>query len=172
MEPLCQALAVIPQLIMSLCAVSMVTYNKLFENIMPFYGGNKTRPRINVTTRTRTLHWLFDMGAAVTCMSANSFRESFKHTRPKLLSKSAACIVANGSLMNSLGVFEIEMTIIKFLHPVTVIDDINYNILGIDFMHTHKLNFDSTSKQITFAQMLTNALYSLKKLQFLPFLQC
>jgi len=63
-----------------------------------------------------------------------------------------------------LGIFEIEMTICgrKFTHPVTMAEDINDNILGIDFMHAHKLSYDSTSKQITFAHMLTNALYAIK----------
>jgi hypothetical protein len=54
MEPLRQALAVIPQLIMSLCAVSIVTYNKLSEIMVPFYGGNKVR-QINVTTIKKPL---------------------------------------------------------------------------------------------------------------------
>ncbi len=67
--------------------------------------------------------------------------------------------------MSSLGIFEIEMTIRgrKFIHPVTVVEDLNDNILGINFMHQHKMNFDSTSKQITFAHMLTNALYAVKE---------
>jgi hypothetical protein len=30
-------------------------------------------------------------------------------------------------------------------------------------MHQHKLNYDSTSKQITFAHMMTNALYAVKE---------
>jgi hypothetical protein len=51
----------------------------------------------------------------------------------------------------------------KFAHPVTVVEDINDNILGFDLMHAHKLNYDSTSKQIMFAHMLTNALYSVKE---------
>jgi hypothetical protein len=159
MEPLRQAPAVIPQIIMSLCAVSMITYNKLSEIMMPFHGGNKVRPRINVTTGNKTFNWLFDMGAAITCMNADSFRESFGHNRPRLLKKSAGCIAANGSRMDSMGIYKIEMTIRgrKFLHPV------NDNILGIDFMHQHKLNYDAHSKQITFAHMLTNALYAVKE---------
>ena len=40
-EPLLQAPAIISQIIMSLCAVSIVTYNKLSEIMMPFHGGNK-----------------------------------------------------------------------------------------------------------------------------------
>jgi hypothetical protein len=70
--------------------------------------------------------------------------------------------------MSSLGIYEIEMTIRgrKFTHPVTVVEDINNNISGIDFMHHYKLNYDSTSKQITFAHMLTNALYAVKEVTF------
>jgi hypothetical protein len=67
--------------------------------------------------------------------------------------------------MSCMGIYEIEMTIRgrNFLHPLTVVEDINDNILGINFMHQHKLNYDSTSKQITFAHMLTNALYAVKE---------
>ncbi len=67
--------------------------------------------------------------------------------------------------MNSLGVFKLPMTISgrKFLHPVTVVKDINDNIIGIDIMHVNQMNYDATSKQITFAHMLTNALYALKE---------
>ncbi len=79
MEPLLQAPAVIPQLIMSLCGVSIVTYNNLSEIMMPFNGGNKIRPRINVTTGKTNFNWLFDTGAAITCMNADSFREAFGH---------------------------------------------------------------------------------------------
>jgi hypothetical protein len=98
-------------------------------------------------------------------MNADSFRESFGHSKPKLLKKSAGCIAANGSKMDSMGIYEIEMTIRgrKFLHPVTVVQELNDNILGINFMHQHKLNYDATSKQITFAHMLTNALYAVKE---------
>ncbi len=59
-----------------------------------------------------------------------------------------------------MDIIEIEMTIWgrKFTHPVAVVEDLNDNILGIDFMHQHKMNY-ATSKQITFVHMLTNALY-------------
>ncbi len=58
---------------MNLCAVSIVTYITLSEILMPFHGGNKIRPR---TTGTTTFNWLFDTGAAITCMNADSFREA------------------------------------------------------------------------------------------------
>jgi len=118
-----------------------------------------------VTTGKTNFNWLFDTGAAITCMNADSFREAFGHQKPRMVKKSAGCIAANGSRMESLGIFEIEMTIRgrKFTHNVTIVEDLNDNILGIDFMHLHKLNYDSTSKQIKFAHMMTNALYAVKE---------
>jgi hypothetical protein len=67
--------------------------------------------------------------------------------------------------MNSIGVFEVPMTIRgrKFVHPVMVVEDINDNIIGINFMHAKRMDYDATSKQITFAHMLTNALYAVKE---------
>jgi hypothetical protein len=116
--------------------------------------------KINVTTGDKTFNWLFDTGTAVTCMNANSFKEAFSGKQPKLLHKGTSCVAANGSKMNSLGVFELPMTIRgrSFLHPVTVVENINDNIIGIDFMHANRMNYDAASKQITFAHMLTNAL--------------
>ena len=132
--------------------------------MMPFHG-DKKRPRINVTTGETTFNWLFDTGAAITCMNANSFRQAFKNSKPKMITNGNGCVAANGSKMNSLGVYEIPMTIRgrKFVHPVTVVEDINDNIIGIDFMHINKLNYDTNSQQITFSHMLTNALYAVKE---------
>jgi hypothetical protein len=61
-------------------------------------------------------------------------------------------------------VFELLMTIRgrNFLHSVAVMEDIKDNIISNDFMRTHKLNYDTTSKQITFAHMQTNVLYAIK----------
>ena len=80
-----------------------------------------------MTTGKKTFNWLFDTGAAITCMNADSFRESFGHAKPKLLKTSAGCIAANGSRMESMGIYEIDMTIRgrKFVHPVTVVEDLN-----------------------------------------------
>jgi hypothetical protein len=92
-----------------------------------------------VTTGDKTFNWLFDTGAAITCMNANSFRQAFSGKRLKLLHQGTGCVAANGSKMFSLGVLELPMTIRgrKFLHPVTVVEDINDNIIGIDFMHAN-----------------------------------
>jgi hypothetical protein len=68
MTPLIQAPSVIPQLILSLCTIFIATCNKLFEIMMPF-NGDKIRPRLAVKAGDKTFSWLFDTGAAVTCMN-------------------------------------------------------------------------------------------------------
>jgi hypothetical protein len=83
------------QLIMSFCAVSIVTYNKLSEIMTPFHWGNKIRSRINVTTGKTSFNWLFNTGAAIKCMNADSFREAFGHQKPRRVKKSVGCIAAN-----------------------------------------------------------------------------
>jgi hypothetical protein len=99
-------------------------------------------------------------------MNANSFRQAFKNSKPRLITNGNGCVAANGSKMNSLAVYEIPMAIRgrKFVHPVTVVEDINDNIIGIDFMHQNKMNYDMHSRQITFSHMLTNALYVVKEM--------
>jgi hypothetical protein len=105
-------------------------------------------------------------------MSADSFRDSFKTYEPKFIRKDQICVRAIGSKMDSLGVFDLSMTIRerKFLHSVAVMEDLKDNIISIDFMHGHIKSYDITSKQITFAHMLTNALYAIKEITILALL--
>ncbi len=109
--------------------------------MIPFHG-DKKQPRINVTTGDTSFNWLFDTDAAITCMNANSFRQAFRNSKPKLITNRNGCVAANGSKMKSLGFFEIPMTIRgrKFVHPVTVVEDKD-NIIWIDFMHLNKMNY-------------------------------
>jgi len=76
----------------------------------------------------------------MTCKNAYSFQESFKNIRPQLIKEDQSCKAANGSKMNSLGVFEIPMAIrgCHFLHPVAVMEDIKDNIVGIDFINANE----------------------------------
>jgi hypothetical protein len=78
MTPLIQApiVIVIPQLILSLCTVSIATCNKLFENMTPFYGDN-SKTNILGTVNGKTFYGKIDTGSAVTCMNINSFKMAF-----------------------------------------------------------------------------------------------
>jgi hypothetical protein len=93
MTPLIQASSVIPQLILSLCTISVATCYKLFEIMTPF-NGDKIRPRFAVRAGGKTFSWLFDTGAAVTCMNKQSFDLAFSHYKPKQISKPQSCVAA------------------------------------------------------------------------------
>ncbi len=71
MTPLIQAPSVIPQLILSLCTVSIATCNKLFENMMLFNGEQKDTQIIG-TVNGKNFYWKIDTGSAVTCMNINA----------------------------------------------------------------------------------------------------
>jgi hypothetical protein len=58
-DPLIQTPSVIPQLILSLCTISIATCNKLFEIMTPF-NGDKITPRLAVRAGNKTFSWLFD----------------------------------------------------------------------------------------------------------------
>jgi hypothetical protein len=110
MTPLIQAPSVIPQLILSLCTISIATCKKLFEIMTPF-NGDKIRPRLVVRAGYRTFSWLFDTGAAVTCMNKQSFDMAFGHSTLKQISKPQSCIAASGDKMSPYGVFEVDLFI-------------------------------------------------------------
>jgi hypothetical protein len=78
--------------------------NKLCEIMTPFHG-DKKRPRINVTMGETTFNWLFDTVATITCMNANSFRQAFKNSKPKLITNGNGCVVANSSKNELFGGF-------------------------------------------------------------------
>ncbi len=67
--------------------------------------------------------------------------------------------------MTSLVVFKINLRIKgkKFTHPVNVINELNKNIIGIDFIHSHKLTFDVITRQVKFAGARSNSLVALKQ---------
>jgi hypothetical protein len=78
MTPLMNAPSVIPQLILNVCTVSIATCNKIFNQMAPF-NGDRIQPRVTARAGGKTFSWLFDTGASVTCMKAESFKALF-HT--------------------------------------------------------------------------------------------
>jgi len=81
MTPLIQAPSIFQQLILSLCTISIA-----IVVIMMHFNGDKIRPRLAVRAGNKTISWLFNTSAAVTCMNKESC-ESFGHSKPKLISK-------------------------------------------------------------------------------------
>jgi hypothetical protein len=81
--PLRGSRAVLPQLLLNPCVASLATCNKLFEIFAP---GEKVRSRVTVKTGNQTTSWLFDTGAAITCMNSRSFNAAFGSQKPKKIS--------------------------------------------------------------------------------------
>jgi len=70
--------------------------------------------------------------------------------------------------MSSCGVFEVDLFIKgkKLTNPVDVIQELNENIIGIDFIHAHKLTYNVISRQVKFAGAGTNSMAALKNSVF------
>jgi len=128
------------------------------------FKGDKCRPRLSVKAGDKTFSWLFDTGAAVTCMKKQSFDLAFGHSKPRQISKSQSCVAASGDKMSSYGVFEVDLFIKgkKFTHPVNVIEELNENIIGIDFIHAHKLTYNVISRKVMFEGARTNSIMAFK----------
>jgi Retroviral aspartyl protease len=47
------------------------------------FNGDKIRPRLAVKAGNKTFSWIFDTGAAVTCINKESFDLAFGHYKPK-----------------------------------------------------------------------------------------
>jgi hypothetical protein len=163
-----RAPSVIPQLILNLCTVSIATCNKIFNQMTPF-NGDRIRPRVTARAGGKTFSWLFDTGASVTCMTAESFNAAFPHTKPRRIQNAQHCTAASGNQMNSLGIFEIDLQIKgkSFKHSVNVIDQLTDNIIGIDFMHKHKLHYDVQTRQVKIAGIEIDQIVAIKE-QTLP----
>jgi len=71
--------------------------------------------------------------------------------------------------MNSLGIFEIDLQIKgkKFTHQINVINKLTDNIIGIDFMHKHKLHYDVQTRQVKIASIDGDQIVAIKE-QVLP----
>ena len=82
------------------------------------------------------MSWLFDTGAAITCMNSRSFNAAFGSQKLKKISNSQSCVATSGDAMNSIGVYKVDLWIKgqKFTHPVNVIMELNDNIIRINFM--------------------------------------
>ncbi len=154
---------VLTQLILNLCLASLTTCYKIYESFAP---GEKVRPRINVRTGNQTTSWLFDTRAAITCINSRSFNAAFGDQKPRKIVNAQSCVTASGDAMNSIGVYEVDLWIKgqKFTHPVNIINELNNNIIGIDFMHHNKLIYNVNTRQVKFANDKMNTICITKQI--------
>jgi hypothetical protein len=119
----------------------------------------------------KTFSWLFDTGTSVICMTAESFHAAFPFDKPRRVQNAQHCTAASGNKMHSLGIFEIDLQIKgkSFKHNVNVIDQLTDNIIGIDFMHKHKLHYDVLTWQVKISGINIDQIVAIKE-QTLPVL--
>jgi hypothetical protein len=82
---------------------------------------------------------------------------AFGHSKPKQISKPQSCPPVSS-------VFEVDLFIKrkKFTHPVNVIQELNENIIGLDFIHAHKLTYDVISRSVKFVGTGMNSIATLR----------
>jgi hypothetical protein len=129
----------------------------------------RIRPRVTARAGGKMFSWLFDTGASVTCMTAESFKAAFPHSKPHRVQNAQHCTAASGNQMNYLGIFKIDLQIKgkTFKHNINVIDQLTDNIIGIDFMHKHKLHYDVQTSQVKISGIEINQIVAIKE-QTLP----
>ncbi len=112
------------------------------------------------------MSWLFDTGAAITCMNSRSFNAAFGTQKPRKISNAQSCVAASGDVMNSIGVYEVDLWIKgrKFTHPVNVITELSDNIIGINLMHRNKLIYDMNTRQVKFTDSKMNMICATKQI--------
>jgi hypothetical protein len=91
--PLMGSRSVLTQIILNLCLASLTTCNQIYDIFAP---GEKIRPRVNVRTGNQTTSWLFDTGAAITCMNSRSFNAAFGNQKPKKIANTQSFVATSG----------------------------------------------------------------------------
>jgi hypothetical protein len=146
MTPLIQAPSIIPQIIVSLCTVSIATCNKLFENMTLFNGDHKDTKIIS-TVNENNFYWKIDTGSVVTCMNINAFEAAFGNTKGKNLKEFRTDIFIRNR---------------KCTHTVKIANESSENIFGIDFLQKFRLHLDPNTKEVTFQSAPSKALFATK----------
>jgi hypothetical protein len=106
----------------------------------------------------KTFSCLFNTGASATCLTSTSFQAAFPDKKTKKVQNAQDCVAASGNKMYTLGIFKIDHQIKgkTFKHQINIIDQLNDNIIGIGFMHKHKLHYDMPSREVKIAGINTN----------------
>ena len=127
--------------------------------------GGKNIPRLNVKVGNKTFSWLFDIGAAVTCMNKQSFETAFGCNGPLQISKAQNYIVASGDKMSLLGFLKMDLwakgKIVTY--AVSINNELNANIIGIDFFHIQKLMYGVHTKQVKFARFSNDSITTIEQ---------
>ncbi len=98
-------------------------------------------------------------------MTAASFQSAFPHSKPPRVQNAQHFTAASGKKMKSLGIFEIDLQIKSktFKHQINVIDQLTDNIIGIDFIHKHKLHYGVQTRQVKISGIDIDQIVAIKE---------
>jgi hypothetical protein len=98
-------------------------------------------------------------------MTAASFNSAFPHSKPPRVQNVQHCTTASSNKMKSLGIFEIDLQIKgkTFKHHIKVIDQLTDYIIGIDFMHNHKLHYSVQTRQVKISGIDIDQIVAIKE---------
>ena len=150
------SLDVMQQIILSICNVSIAANNKISECTNSFNGETSfIQPHISVTVTGNARSWLFDTGSVSTCMPTRIFKDIFRNKPlPQEVHSTLNLKFASGDNLKQYCTFMLQMTIRGkiYSHPVIILTNLNDCILGIDFIHKHKISHDALKRQILLDQ--------------------
>ena len=152
--------------------MSCVTINAVSSKIFNVNGDAK-RPYVKANINGYGRNFLYDTGAARTCMTLATFKNAFPHGTPRKLQTNAISdelYDASGGSLGCIGVYEIEFKILgkKFKHPVRVLKHVTEDIIGIDLINQHYLMYDPVEREVFFNRTNDRATLSLMKETHLP----
>ncbi len=71
------------------------------------FNGDRVRPRVMARAGGKSFSSLFDTGASVTCMMAESFNAAYPFDKPRRVQNVQHCTAASGNKMNLLGILKL-----------------------------------------------------------------
>ena len=167
MNPLISTSQKLISTILSLCAVSIATIKNV-PTLMANYYGDNIRPRVDVKLNNVTQSWLYNTGAARSCMNTQTFCKLFPNktlnTRSRN-SNSANLREAGGNSLGLYGIFTLPLTILgrTFKHKIWACDKITDSIIGADIINKYHLSYDTLSRSVHWRNLSHQPVLTLQK---------
>jgi hypothetical protein len=113
------------------------------------YEGDN-RPRVRVTQENIEQSFLCNIGAQRSCVPFKVFKRIYGTTKPKQKPKPDLKIKdAGGNDLGYKGTYMVPMQILgrKIMHDLVILEQVQDNILGIDFIKQHTMSYNSLSEK-------------------------
>lgn len=117
-----------------------------------FVGAN-IRPRISVRARNRTFSFLFDTGAAHSCLTKRTFDIMNSVLPLTKIDNGFTLMSASHNQLRSIGRYRVPLELKGRSMPFdfVVLENLNDDIIGVDFMHLYQLHYDPVNRRINIA---------------------